>query len=102
MVRFRQAQRAVVMDPKLRNVSFVPTAQFWDARLQELRLQADAYWDEKQRLRIEDTDENVLPTKRLNDEYWLRGGHWSCHYNGSAATYALIGQAFANAFQHPD
>ncbi|MDG2384868.1 MAG: sialate O-acetylesterase [Pirellulaceae bacterium] len=102
MVRFRQAQRAVVMDPKLRNVSFVPTAQFWDARLQELRLQADAYWDEKQRLRIEDTDENVLPTKRLNDEYWSRGGHWSCHYNGSAATYALIGQAFANAFQHPD
>ncbi len=102
MVRFREAQRAVAKDPTLKHVSFVPTVRFWDARLQELRLQADAYWDEKQRLGIEDTDENVLPTKPLNDEYWSRGGHWSCHYNGSAATYSLIGQALANAFQDVD
>ena len=102
MVRFREAQRAVAKDPTLKHVSFVPTVRFWDARLQELRLQANAYWDEKQRLGIEDTDENVLPTKSLNDEYWSRGGHWSCHYNGSAATYSLIGQALANAFQDVD
>ena len=41
--------------------------------------------------------DNVLPTKELNDEYWRRGGHWFCHYNGSAATYSLVGYALAQA-----
>jgi hypothetical protein len=38
-----------------------------------------------------------LPTKELNDEYLNRGGHWYCHYNGSASNYSLIGYALAEA-----
>ena len=44
---------------------------------------------------IEDTEENHLPTKELNDEFLSRGVHWSCHYNGSATSYCLIGNALA-------
>jgi len=97
MVKFRRAQKAVAEDPSLKNVTFVPTAHFWDTRLQELRIMADRYWDVKQQKKIKDTDDNVLPTKELNDEYWRRGGHWYCHYNGSAATYCLVGYALAEA-----
>lgn len=97
MVKFRKAQRAVADDPLLENITFVPTADFWDSRLQELRRISDAYWNEKQKKGIKDTEENHLPTKELNDEYLSRGGHWYCHYNGSAATYSLIGYALAEA-----
>jgi alpha-galactosidase len=97
MVKFRKAQKAVADDPLLKNVTFVPTADFWDTRLQELRRQADAYWNEKQKQKIKDTDDNVLPTKELNDEYWRLGGHWYCHYNGSATNYSLVGYALAEA-----
>ncbi len=97
MVKFRKAQKAVADDPSLKNVTFVPTADFWDTRLQELRRQADAYWNEKRKQKIKDTDDNALPSKELNDEYWRRGGHWYCHYNGSAANYSLIGYALAEA-----
>jgi alpha-galactosidase len=97
MVKFRKAQKAVVDDPSLKNVTFVPTADFWDTRLQELRRRADEYWNEKQKKKIKDTDDNILPTKELNDEYLRRGGHWYCHYNGSAANYSLIGYALAEA-----
>ncbi|MHC4425944.1 MAG: NPCBM/NEW2 domain-containing protein [Planctomycetota bacterium] len=97
MVKFRKAQKAVADDPSLKNIGFVPTADFWDTRLQELRRQADAYWNEKQEKKIKDTDDNVLPTKELNDEYRRLGGHWYCHYNGSAANYSLIGYALAEA-----
>jgi len=97
MVKFRKAQRAVADDPSLEHVTFVPTADFWDTRLQELRIMADKYWSVKQQQGIKDTDDNVLPTKALNDEYWRRGGHWFCHYNGSAATSSLVGYALAEA-----
>jgi hypothetical protein len=98
MAKFRKAQKAVANDPSLKNVTFVPTAEFWDSRLQELRLMADKYWEVKQKKKIKDTDDNILPTKELNDEYWARGGHWYCHYNGSAANYSLVGYALARAF----
>jgi len=65
MVKFRKAQRAVADDPSLGNVTFVPTADFWDTRLQELRIMADKYWSVKQQMKIKDTDDNVLPTKEL-------------------------------------
>jgi alpha-galactosidase len=97
MVKFRKAQKAVADDPSLKNVTFVPTADFWDTRLQQLRRRADEYWNEKQKKKIKDTDDNVLPTKQLNDEYWRRGGHWYCHYNGSASNYSLVGYALAEA-----
>ena len=97
MVEFRKAQKAVADDPSLKYITFVPTADFWDTRLQELRIMADKYWRVKQEKKIKDTDDNVLPTKELNDEYWRRGGHWYCHYNGSAANYSLIGYALAEA-----
>ena len=97
VMNFRQAQRAVAEDKTLRNVPFVPTAGFWDTRLQELRQISDAYWSEKQKKGISDTTENHLPTKELNDEYLNRGGHWYCHYNGSATNYSLVGYALANA-----
>ena len=94
---FRKAQKAVGDDKSLKNVTFVPTADFWDDRLQELRRISDAYWEEKQKKGIKDTEENHLPTKELNDEYLSRGGHWYCHYNGSAANYSLVGSALAEA-----
>jgi len=97
IIEFRKAQKAVGDDKSLKNVTFVPTADFWDDRLQELRRISDAYWEEKQKKGIKDTEENHLPTKELNDEYLSRGGHWYCHYNGSAATYSLIGYALAQA-----
>ena len=97
MVAFRKAQKAVADDKALKNITFVPTAEFWDTRLQELRLIADAYWQEKQKKGIKDTEDNILPTKELNDEYWRLGGHWPCHYNGSASSYSLIGYALAEA-----
>ena len=97
MVRFRRVQRAVAKDPTLENITFVATADYWDNRLQELREVSDRWWNEKQAKRIPDTEANHLPTKELNDEYLRRGGHWYCHYNGSGATYSLIGYALAQA-----
>ncbi|MHC4181357.1 MAG: sialate O-acetylesterase [Planctomycetota bacterium] len=102
MVRFRKAQKAVADDRALENVTFVPTADFWDTRLQELRIMADKYWQVKQEKKIKDSDDNVLPTKELNDEYWRLGGHWYCHYNGSATTYCLVGHALAEALMNAD
>lgn len=97
MMAFRRAQRAVVEDNSLKNVTFVPTADFWDTRLEELRRMSDAYRREKRKKGIQDTEDNHLPTKELNDEYLRLGGHWYCHYNGSATTYSLVGYALAKA-----
>ena len=41
-------------------------------------------------------DQPVLLIKTA-DEFVSQGGHWYCHYNGSAANYALIGYALAMA-----
>lgn len=97
MVKFRQAQKAVADDPSLKNVTFVSTLDFWDTRLQELRVMADKYQHIKREKKIPDTRDNVLPTKELTEEYRRLGGHWYCHYNGSATTYSLIGYALAQA-----
>ena len=94
---FRQAQQAVADNKTLKSITFVPTAEFWDIRLQELRQISDAYWNEKKEKGIADSEENHLPAKALNDEYLSRGGHWYCHYNGSASNYSLVGYALANA-----
>ena len=56
MVKFRKAQKAVADDKSLKNITFVPTADFWDTRLQELRRMSDAYWNEKQKKGIKDTE----------------------------------------------
>ena len=97
IVNLRAAQKAVGEDKSLKNVTFVPTADFWDTRLQELREISNAYWDEKQKKGIKDTEENHLPTKEQNDEFLRRGVNWYCHYNGSAANYSLVGYALAQA-----
>ena len=97
MVKFRNAQKAVADDPSLRNVTFVPTLDFWDTRLEELRVMAETYDRVKKEQKIQNTSDNVLPTKELSDEYRRLGGHWYCHYNGSAANYSLIGYALAQA-----
>lgn len=97
MVKFRQAQKAVADDPSLNNVTFVSTLDFWDTRLQELRVMADRYQGVKREQKIPDTRDNALPTTELTEEYWCLGGHWYCHYNGSATTYLLIGYALAQA-----
>jgi hypothetical protein len=39
----------------------------------------------------------VLPTPELSAEFRRLGGHWYCHYNGSAANYSLVGYALAEA-----
>jgi hypothetical protein len=96
-VNLRAAQRAVGEDKSLKNVTFVPTADFWDVRLQELREISNAYWDQKQKKGIKDTEENHLPTKEQNDEFLRRGVNWYCHYNGSSSNYSLIGYAMAEA-----
>ena len=101
MMKFRRAQRTVADDPTLGNVTFVPTVDFWDTRLQELRVMADKYSRVKREQKIRSSRDNVLPTKALNDEYWRLGGHWYCHYNGSAATYSLVGYALAEALYRP-
>lgn len=100
LLAFRNAQRAVLDQPGLTNVTFVPTAAFWDERLDELRAMSDAWSAEKRRQGIPSTDDNQLPTRELNEEYQSRGGHWYCHYNGSAPTYSLIGEALARALLH--
>ena len=97
IVNLRAAQKAVGEDPSLKNVTFVPTVDFWDTRLQELRKISDAWWGEKQKKGIKDTEENHLPTKEQNDEFLRRGVHWYCHYNGSSSNYSLIGYAMAEA-----
>jgi len=97
IVNLRAAQKAVGEDPSLKNVTFVPTADFWDKRLQELRKISDAYWNEKQKKGIKDTEENHLSTKEQNDEFLRRGVNWYCHYNGSSSNYSLIGYAMAEA-----
>jgi len=97
MAKFRNAQEAVANDLSLRNVTFVPTLDFWDTRLEELRVMAETYDRVKKEQKIQNTPDNVLPTKELSDEYRRLGGHWYCHYNGSAANYSLIGYALARA-----
>jgi hypothetical protein len=100
MLAFRRAQRAVAEDASLAGVTFVPTAEYWDDRLEELRRIRDAYANEKRKQGIADTADNELPTKELTEEYRSRGGHWYCHYNGSAANYSLVGYALAEALLH--
>ena len=98
MVKFRAAQKAAIeQSTLLGHVMLVPTADFWDKRLHELSKLSETYWQEKQKKGIKDTEENHLPNKELNDEFLSRGVHWSCHYNGSATSYCLIGEALANA-----
>lgn len=97
MMAFRAAQRDATDAARVANVAFVPTARFWDARLDELRAMSDEHRREKQRKGIADTEDNHLPTQELNDEYRRLGGHWYCHYNGSGANYSLIGYALAEA-----
>ncbi|MBT7103285.1 MAG: hypothetical protein HN598_05545 [Planctomycetes bacterium] len=95
MMNFRKAQQAVADDPALERVYFVPTSDYWDVRLQELRRISDDWWNEKREKGIEDTEQNHLPTPALNQEFESRGGHWYCHYNGSASNYSLVGYALA-------
>lgn len=97
MMAFRRAQRAVAEDRSLAHVTFVPTARFWDVRLEELSRRRDEHRQAKRRGEITDPEDPDLPTKELGDEYRSRGGHWHCHYNGSAANYSLIGYALAEA-----
>ncbi|MEL6430945.1 MAG: sialate O-acetylesterase [Planctomycetota bacterium] len=94
MQRFRAAQREAC---ERAGATFVPTASFWDERLAELSAQRDAWSQEKQRRGIESRPENELPTPALSAEYRRLGGHWECHYNGSAATSCLVGAALARA-----
>ena len=95
MMNFRAAQLAVAQDPSLERVYFVPTSDYWDVRLQELRRISDDWWNEKRKKDIADTEDNQLPTPALNKEFQSRGGHWYCHYNGSASNYSLVGYALA-------
>ena len=95
MMNFRRAQLAVAEDPSLERVYFVPTSDYWDVRLQELRRISDDWWNEKRKKGIADTEDNQLPTPELNKEFQSRGGHWYCHYNGSASNYSLVGYALA-------
>ncbi|MEO2006683.1 MAG: sialate O-acetylesterase, partial [Candidatus Poribacteria bacterium] len=69
IMAFRAAQKESTNAALVSNVAFVPTAQYWDARLDELRAISDKYWHEKRTAGIADTADNHLPTKALNEEY---------------------------------
>jgi hypothetical protein len=97
MLAFRQAQAAAARQPGVEGVVFVPTAEFWDDRLEELRRESEAWEREKRERGIADREDNVLPTPELSAEFRRLGGHWYCHYNGSAANYSLVGYALAEA-----
>ena len=102
IMAFRRAQEAVSNVPTLDGVVYVPTGEYWDDRLELLRRQADEYRQEKKRMGIEDTDDNTLPTPELTREFHSRGGHWYCHYNGSASNYSLVGMTLAEALLSMD
>ena len=97
MAAFRRGQRSVAEDPSLDGVVFVPTLGFWDARLEELRVLSEAWSGEKRAQGIADTPDNEPTPPALSAEFRGLGGHWYCHYNGSAATYSLVGEALARA-----
>jgi hypothetical protein len=97
IMAFRRAQQAVSNAPGMNGVVYVPTEEYWDDRLELLRTQADEYRQDKKRRGISDTDDNTLPTPELTREFHARGGHWYCHYNGSASNYSLVGLALAEA-----
>jgi hypothetical protein len=97
IMAFRRAQASAVEDRGLDRATFVPTAAYWDDRLEELRQQADDHHRHKKEHGIEDTEKNVLPTPELSEEFRTRGGHWYCHYNGSASNYSLVGLALAES-----
>ncbi len=101
IVELRRIQKAIGDDPKIKNVTFAATLDYWDVRLQELRVISNAYYNKKYKAGIKDTEENHLPTKELNDEFLRLGQHWFCHYNGSVANYCLIGWAMAEALNKP-
>ncbi len=61
MVGFRLAQKVVADNKDLAGVRFVPTAVYWDDRLEELRRQADAY-------RLHKKAEGISNSKDLADE----------------------------------
>jgi hypothetical protein len=101
IMAFRQAQKAVAEASSINAVTFVPTAEYWDDRLETLRRAADPYSRIKRDKGIADTEHNALLTKAESTEFRRLGGHWYCHYNGSAANYCLMGYALAEALPSP-
>ena len=97
ILAFRVAQRAACEHPQAPGVTFVPTAQHWDDRLDELNSLKDQHSNYKRERGIASNDDNELPTPELSAEYRSRGGHWYCHYNGSGPNYCLVGYEFARA-----
>jgi len=97
IIAFREAQRRTLEERGMTRVSFVPTVAYWDDRLEELREIRDRWEQEKRKEGIPSTAENELPTAEQSEEYRARGGHWYCHYNGSAANYVRVGAALARS-----
>ena len=97
MMAFRRAQRAAANQPGVEGIVFVPTSEYWDDRLEELRRESEDWAREKRERGLADSEDNVLPTPELSAEFRRLGGHWYCHYNGSAANYSLVGYALAEA-----
>jgi alpha-galactosidase len=97
ILKFRGAQQAACEHPDVPGVTYVPTAQHWDDRLDELNTLKDQHSNYKRDNNIENNEDNELPTPELSAEYRSRGGHWYCHYNGSGPYYCLVGYEFARA-----
>lgn len=97
ILRFRGAQKAACEHTEVPGVTYVPTAQHWDDRLDELNTLKDRHSNYKREHNIANNEDNELPTPELSAEYRSRGGHWYCHYNGSGPYYCLVGYEFANA-----
>ena len=95
MAAFRTAQRQAAA--ALPGVTFVPTAEYWDTRLEELCRLKEQHERDCKRNEVPYDREQPLATPELSAEYFARGGHWGCHYNGSAATYCKVGHGLAQA-----
>ncbi len=115
---FRESQAAVADLPEFKdNVFAVPTAPFWDERLGEIDKKRDKVRQKSYLLRTENKNHENADGKMTkeqqraavtafektlftDDDYDLekRGkSNAGYHYLGSAKTFVLIGQAFANA-----
>ena len=123
----RKAQAAIPERPELKGkVRFVPTARYWDPKLDEMeakrgaiereqrgKLKESVAAEAKDKLAGKDTKQqreildralgqavHDTPEYKAWQAEWDRiASHWECHYFGSGRTYCLIGHGLGEAMK---